>query len=121
MKILAIKNYLICAAIALAVGFAVGFDTKGRFIQAAHLEAISQARRGDVAIVANAEKQHQRFSAAIQENSNFFATKQREFDLLSELVEQELVADINDDKPTLICPSDPVLSDGLVRLLNDNP
>ena len=116
MKILAIKSYLICATISLAVGFSVGFYTKSRFVKAERSEALSDARKTDVMIVADAAKRSERVSEALQQNKDFFAFKQAEFDALPNLIEQ-----LKNDQTTFVCPSNPVLSSDLIKLLNANP
>ena len=121
MTIPAIKPYLICVAVSLVAGFIVGYDTKGRFVDAAHMEALSDARKQDVSIVADSARRDERLLAAIQETTNFFAFRQKEFEALTHLTEQ-IPNNVNSsNQQALICPDDPVLSNDLVRLLNSNP
>lgn len=115
--------YIAGALLALTLSYGAGYYTKTKFVQAERSHSLENARKGDIRIVADAAKREERITAALAENTDYFALKQKEFDALPSIVEipkHEPTAKAP-SAPTATCPRDPVLSSDVVKLLNSSP
>ncbi|WP_323016501.1 hypothetical protein [Castellaniella sp.] len=114
-SLLSIKTVALVGLTALVVGFSAGYVTKGRFESAERTSALSDARQGDVKIVASAIQREQRIADAMRGNDTFFALQDEALASLPSFVE------VPHESAKVVCPRDPVLDDSLVGVLNTRP
>lgn len=107
------KNLLIAAFVSLLIGFAAGFITKGKFVKADQVTAIVEVRKDDAkAITTNLASDVATLNAEQKNNSK----AQRITRAISVTVP---TGGLRAPSNETACPSNPLLSVGLVRLLND--
>lgn len=112
-----IKNILIAAVIALAVGFGIGFYVKSEFVKADQVAAVIEVRREDaVNIIAEQAIDTKVLDQESKNNEN----AARISDAIRKTKPVSIpTGGLHVPKQEVVCSTDPFLSVRLVRLLNN--